>query len=682
MEFCFCTATICFAIGVLLVLTQGLFFIREHAQAIRAFMVRCASFFRAWKNWPRYCVKLCQCHCSSDSSLGDALLATKLSQRRLEAMSSVLVTVSAIFSIGITGILMRMLLQMDMGGTYPQMVSLFVASSVSMCASYVFTLTHELLEFCYVTIMIAVSFYIWYSPHYAFVLNLSLSCVVQLVLSTTFMNIRSVLSWNLVVFGSSFVYALREPLTSPLRSVIFLFLIVMFALNVLAAVGFKRWAVSSASQETYISSLKIENSASLSLLDLVCDVVVQLDNKLNIKHDSRAFKAMLMKTGGSTTKGLPFTHFIADQQERQKFERHLLAAQSAPEGNVGTFRTMFTDSLRNCLHAEMFYVPVQMDVNVTHFLIGVRECNEADAMHVGQSTDVMESQVPNKDEKKVTPPSHKRRKGTPSSCERAELREQVTPPQVVASDHLQSPHLRATDGHLLGTRDLGSSALEVSPHANSPHMDTVEPRSPAQRSDGASSISSDSSRLGDQSGVGFRNIASIALVLDILDRSLPVLEANIRFKVPADEESSDGEQHRENPALSSCLSARRLRSFDNWLQAGANAVMYGGSAPFYGGVTLRPPGLFSMSAKRAYAENVEEDTVRVRFEDVTLQALAVHVKGKRSSQYYQLASRSAPHSSNECIPIGRPDISYTQPLEGLQTSSDDFDSGPPSRLML
>eukprot|EP00928_Gymnodinium_smaydae_P018765 TRINITY_DN17155_c0_g3_i1.p1 TRINITY_DN17155_c0_g3~~TRINITY_DN17155_c0_g3_i1.p1 ORF type:complete len:246 (-),score=33.14 TRINITY_DN17155_c0_g3_i1:44-781(-) len=241
-------------------------------------------------------------------------------------------------------------------------------------------LTNRVLEFYYATMMIASSCFVWSSAVESFVFSVATSFVFQLLLSIHFMNLRSVLLWNLVAAAANITYAMQQPVQHPSRVIVTLFLIALTTLVILATAGFNRWTISSARQEIYISSLKIENSASSSLLDLVCDVVVQLDSKLNITHDSRSFKAMLMKTGGTTTEGVPLTSFLPDGQERHSFEVQLLAARKATEGKVGTFRTTFLDSLRNRVSADIFFVAVEMDVDATHYLVRVRECNEATVM--------------------------------------------------------------------------------------------------------------------------------------------------------------------------------------------------------------------------------------------------------------------------------------------------------------
>eukprot|EP00928_Gymnodinium_smaydae_P040667 TRINITY_DN2755_c1_g2_i2.p1 TRINITY_DN2755_c1_g2~~TRINITY_DN2755_c1_g2_i2.p1 ORF type:complete len:635 (-),score=58.97 TRINITY_DN2755_c1_g2_i2:607-2469(-) len=237
------------------------------------------------------------------------------------------------------------------------------------------------------------------------------------------------------------------------------------------------------------------------------------------------------------------------------------------------------------------------------------------------------------------------------------------------------------DGHLFGIRDLGDAAREVSRQTVAPQVDSVGLLSPAPESDAASSTSSGSSRLGHQNGRDLRYLSSLSLVLDVHDRTLPIVEANIKFHRHIAEQASGGEQRL---ALSSCLPSQRLRSFDDWLQDATNALMHGHSAPSYGGITLKPPGSISMSAKRAYADAAEGDTVRVCFEDVNLRLPRVQKRSKRSSQYYHLASRAASSSSSggERIPIGRSDITNTLPPERLQTNSGCCVSALPARLML
>eukprot|EP00928_Gymnodinium_smaydae_P009078 TRINITY_DN13352_c0_g1_i1.p1 TRINITY_DN13352_c0_g1~~TRINITY_DN13352_c0_g1_i1.p1 ORF type:complete len:237 (-),score=15.04 TRINITY_DN13352_c0_g1_i1:716-1354(-) len=195
------------------------------------------------------------------------------------------------------------------------------------------------MEVCYAVLMIAASFFVFYSSPETFVIQFAFVFIMQLLLSVHFMKLSSALLWNFVALIANIVSAMQNHVQHAEPSLIFAMFLLTFAITIIATAGVKRWMISSARQEIHISSLKIENSASSALLDLVCDTVVQLDSKLNINHDSRAFKALLMKTSGATTKGMPFSSFIADDLERQTFEARLLNARTTAERGVGTFRT-------------------------------------------------------------------------------------------------------------------------------------------------------------------------------------------------------------------------------------------------------------------------------------------------------------------------------------------------------
>eukprot|EP00928_Gymnodinium_smaydae_P069904 TRINITY_DN5373_c0_g3_i1.p1 TRINITY_DN5373_c0_g3~~TRINITY_DN5373_c0_g3_i1.p1 ORF type:complete len:296 (-),score=24.21 TRINITY_DN5373_c0_g3_i1:202-1089(-) len=201
---------------------------------------------------------------------------------------------------------------------------------------------------------------------------------------------------------------------------------------VIATAGMKRWMTSSARQEIQISGLKIENSASSALIDLVCDVAVQLDSKLNINHDSRAFKALLIKSPGATTKGMSFSSFISDDHEREAFEAQLLSARTTSACGVGTFRTTLVDSLRNRLRVDIFFVKVEMDVDGSHYLLGIRESGEGDRLDTPYT--------PLEHRKRVS----RARKGTPSTCERADLEDGASSAQSTASNQLLCPQLLIT----------------------------------------------------------------------------------------------------------------------------------------------------------------------------------------------------------------------------------------------
>eukprot|EP00928_Gymnodinium_smaydae_P015304 TRINITY_DN15635_c0_g1_i1.p1 TRINITY_DN15635_c0_g1~~TRINITY_DN15635_c0_g1_i1.p1 ORF type:complete len:536 (-),score=42.72 TRINITY_DN15635_c0_g1_i1:53-1660(-) len=434
--------TIFAAIGMLPVLVHGLLLLRQHAQTIRwgcAFAKRFLSLQISLVSWTHCCAELCQAEAHSK------LFERKVLQRKVDGMSNAFATAAHMCSFVLCSFVLEVMVERDVLATPPQMVSVFVASCTSICASYMLALTSISIEICFAILMIAASIFVWSSSFDTFFLSCAAMFIVQVILSVPSVNLRSVLVWNLVVLGASVAHVVQHQVR---RSIVVL-LASFTALIIVSAVGFKRWTFSSARQEIDINGLNIEKSASSALLDLACDVVVQLDGKLNIDSDSRAFKALLMKTSGATAKGVPFTNYISDKQERQDFEVKLLAAQTASEGKVGTFRTTLSDSLRNRFPADLFFVKFEVDVDFSRYLVGIRECRESDVVETPplppserDESDAIETPSVSSNQHKMAKPSGQ--KGTPSTSERAEFRTASAPPQASISHHLVLPQMGVT----------------------------------------------------------------------------------------------------------------------------------------------------------------------------------------------------------------------------------------------
>eukprot|EP00928_Gymnodinium_smaydae_P018157 TRINITY_DN1690_c0_g1_i9.p1 TRINITY_DN1690_c0_g1~~TRINITY_DN1690_c0_g1_i9.p1 ORF type:complete len:166 (-),score=8.37 TRINITY_DN1690_c0_g1_i9:65-562(-) len=154
--------------------------------------------------------------------------------------------------------------------------------------------------------------------------------------------------------------------------------------------------------------------------------------------------------------------------------------------------------------------------------------------------------------------------------------------------------------------------------------------------------------------MALNKLHSLTLVLDAFEQGLPVIEAAVRFQSPDDdEEASVEEPHSQRPSLSGWMSSRRFCPFDDWIQNAANALAYGNSAPSFGEVTLKPSSFLSLSARRAYADSMESDTLRVCFEDVNLRLPKSLRGGRRGLSYTQVRPRA----------IGRPIATRTPQQE-------------------
>eukprot|EP00928_Gymnodinium_smaydae_P007258 TRINITY_DN12618_c0_g2_i2.p1 TRINITY_DN12618_c0_g2~~TRINITY_DN12618_c0_g2_i2.p1 ORF type:complete len:276 (-),score=18.71 TRINITY_DN12618_c0_g2_i2:410-1126(-) len=108
---------------------------------------------------------------------------------------------------------------------------------------------------------------------------------------------------------------------------------------------------------------------------MMCDVVLELSDKLVIACESPSFAALMFKCTGSTVQGQSFANFIEDDLGRQTFECQLMAG-TRQSGNVGACNLTLKDGLHNRIHVEIFFVKVELDTDIYHYLVGIRESNQ------------------------------------------------------------------------------------------------------------------------------------------------------------------------------------------------------------------------------------------------------------------------------------------------------------------
>eukprot|EP00406_Dinophysis_acuminata_P034307 CAMPEP_0179373144 /NCGR_PEP_ID=MMETSP0797-20121207/86653_1 /TAXON_ID=47934 /ORGANISM="Dinophysis acuminata, Strain DAEP01" /LENGTH=288 /DNA_ID=CAMNT_0021089145 /DNA_START=57 /DNA_END=920 /DNA_ORIENTATION=- len=146
---------------------------------------------------------------------------------------------------------------------------------------------------------------------------------------------------------------------------------------IIAAVfAFKQWTLAGIHQEIQFGILKSENSASMSLLDMVCDVVVELGSDMAIAGSSQAMGALLIRGSGTSFEGVPFGDLIPDPYERSKFVECMSASDRGPEVPVGTCRVHLSDSLNNPVGVDVFSVRVDTLDMECRYLLGLREFSD------------------------------------------------------------------------------------------------------------------------------------------------------------------------------------------------------------------------------------------------------------------------------------------------------------------
>jgi len=135
-------------------------------------------------------------------------------------------------------------------------------------------------------------------------------------------------------------------------------------------------------QEITATTLKGETAAQTGLLNLVCDVVVELDQDLHIIEDAPKLSALLTLGGRTRSlKGAKLQDFMPAEEDKQRFEQRLLepaADNDFGEGQgysdflPGALPVKMLDSLGNNLSVELFYSQCKY-LGQRRFFIGLRE---------------------------------------------------------------------------------------------------------------------------------------------------------------------------------------------------------------------------------------------------------------------------------------------------------------------
>jgi len=122
--------------------------------------------------------------------------------------------------------------------------------------------------------------------------------------------------------------------------------------------------------------LRDQTSGLSTLLDLVCDVVVTLDENLRIRDKASRFSAMVMLQGKSV-EGLRLQDYMPEAEDREKLERSTSELQADPAEAPASraVHVKLRDSMGNIIAVELFCVQTQTLAGKTHF-VGIREFSD------------------------------------------------------------------------------------------------------------------------------------------------------------------------------------------------------------------------------------------------------------------------------------------------------------------
>jgi len=138
----------------------------------------------------------------------------------------------------------------------------------------------------------------------------------------------------------------------------------------------KRFTAAQMRKDIESKASKSETSAVTTLLNAVCDVVVELDADLDFSKDHKSFTALLMLAPNRSTQGAHFQDFLPSEVDKQRFKAQVVSPLDT-ECMAGAGNFTMRDSLGNNLKMEILSAQFEGLDNTTHYLVGIREFDDA-----------------------------------------------------------------------------------------------------------------------------------------------------------------------------------------------------------------------------------------------------------------------------------------------------------------
>jgi len=109
------------------------------------------------------------------------------------------------------------------------------------------------------------------------------------------------------------------------------------------------------------------------LLGTICDVVVELDSKLNLVHHSPRLSDILISASGRSLQGLAIQEFMPSDDDRKEFVVRMHSGSDEASAHADVFHTKLRDSSGSNIAMEFFSVQFRgPDTRMRH-LLGMRE---------------------------------------------------------------------------------------------------------------------------------------------------------------------------------------------------------------------------------------------------------------------------------------------------------------------
>lgn len=109
-------------------------------------------------------------------------------------------------------------------------------------------------------------------------------------------------------------------------------------------------------------------------MQVLCDVVVDLDQNLVMKEHCPKLAIMLMQSASTSTQGCAFSDILAGGEDQRSFEQ--IVVSSADQGadlSPSVFSINVRDSVGNSIRTVVHHIPYRNIVGHVHHLVGLSE---------------------------------------------------------------------------------------------------------------------------------------------------------------------------------------------------------------------------------------------------------------------------------------------------------------------
>eukprot|EP00927_Polykrikos_kofoidii_P004087 TRINITY_DN11624_c0_g1_i1.p1 TRINITY_DN11624_c0_g1~~TRINITY_DN11624_c0_g1_i1.p1 ORF type:complete len:528 (+),score=60.57 TRINITY_DN11624_c0_g1_i1:128-1711(+) len=200
--------------------------------------------------------------------------------------------------------------------------------------------------------------------------------IARVYASAVALDIRKAISWN-CVFSGIFVACAKIGDNSNLQTHV-LEEVILLVVVIGGAVAFANHATESLAQKLTLEAANVAHTAVYSLLEQICDFIVELDSDLSIKGPASKLEAALLLNPQRSLQGGKFSLLLFEEAEREEFERKLSLSSSADKDLI--LHTSMRDSVGNSVKIEVFVVTYTDICEERCYLLGLREYTDVDSV--------------------------------------------------------------------------------------------------------------------------------------------------------------------------------------------------------------------------------------------------------------------------------------------------------------